>query len=128
MNTPLLAQKPSWIARILLTLTTVALVIVGFFFLTVALVVGALIALVIGVRLWWMIRKIKRAHADMQGSARPSEYADPSDQSNQSDRSVVDGEYQVVERESTAPQLPAAQQGQSGHRDAEPPAQPEKKT
>jgi predicted lipid-binding transport protein (Tim44 family) len=112
MNSPLLTQKPSLIARILIGLTTVALVIVGFFFLTVALVVGALIALVIGVRLWWMIRKIKRAHADMQGATRASGYADPShhsDHSNEGDRSVVDGEYQVVERETTAPKLPAGQ-------------------
>jgi predicted lipid-binding transport protein (Tim44 family) len=106
MNTPFVVQKPSWIARILLSLATVGLVIVGFFFLTVALVVGALIALVIGVRLWWMIRKIKRAHADLHSAPHASEH---SNQADHSDRSVVDGEYQVVERETTAPQLPAAQ-------------------
>jgi predicted lipid-binding transport protein (Tim44 family) len=113
MNTPYLTQKPGWIARVLLTVTTVGLVIVGFFFLTVALVAGALIALVIGVRLWWAIRKIRRAHADMHGSAGASEHFD------QSNQSVVDGEYQVVERESTAPQLPA-QPGPPGHSDAAP--------
>jgi predicted lipid-binding transport protein (Tim44 family) len=96
MNAPYLIQKPGWIARILITLTTVALVIVGFFFLTVALVVGALIALVIGVRLWWLIRKIKRAQPDSTFT------------SGASGEQVVDGEYQVVERESSAQQLPPA--------------------
>ncbi len=109
MNPPFLMQKPSWIARLLLTLTTVALVIAGFFFLTVALVAGALIALVISVRLWWVMRKIKRAHADLRAAASASE------------KSVVDGEYQVLERESTAPQLPAARPDAPGHIDTESP-------
>ena len=91
MNT---LQKPGWITRILITLTTVGLVILGFFFLTVALAVGALVALVIGIRLWWAIRKLKRAQTatdNVTGSA--------------GDR-VVEGEYQVIEREAGAARLP----------------------
>jgi predicted lipid-binding transport protein (Tim44 family) len=92
-------QKPGWLARIVLTLTTVGLVIVGFFFLTAALVAGALIALVFGARLWWTIRKLKRAAADAPaynnapGGARDN-------------RGALDGEYQVIERESAGGKLP----------------------
>ena len=79
----------NWFTRLLLTLTTLALVIVGFFFLTAALVAGALIALVVGVRLWWALRKLKRAQAEAG-----------------TDSGVLDGEYEVVQRDSTAERLP----------------------
>lgn len=92
MNAP---QKPGWIARILLSLTTVALVVVGFFFFTIALIVGALIALIIGVRLWWMLRKLKRTR-----NATPENPA--------SAEGALDGEFQVVERESSTERLPPA--------------------
>lgn len=91
MNT---LQMPAWITRILVTLTTVSLVILGFFFLTVALAVGALVALVIGVRLWWTLRKLKRAQSasdSVTGAA---------------DARVVEGEYQVIEHESSVTRLP----------------------
>lgn len=91
MNT---LQKPAWMTRALLTLTTVALVVLGFFFLTIALAVGTLVALVIGVRLWWTIRKLKRAQSvsdSVTGTA--------------GDR-VVEGEYQVIEHESSVTRLP----------------------
>ena len=91
MNT---LQKPGWITRILVTLTSVSLVILGFFFLTVALAVGALVALVIGVRLWWTIRKLKRAQ-----SASDSVTGAAGDR-------VVEGEFQVIEHESSFTRLP----------------------
>ena len=116
MNTPHSVQKPGWIARILLTLTTLALVIVGFFFLTVALVVGALIVLVIGVRLWWTIRKIKRAQEQGDGDFHGAT-------TTAADARVVDGEYQVVERESSAQPLPPGHQGAPRSSDSDvPPA------
>jgi hypothetical protein len=37
------------------------LLAVGFFFVTVALVAGAIVALVILTRLWWVSRKLRRA-------------------------------------------------------------------
>ncbi|HTE13907.1 MAG TPA: hypothetical protein VK642_02405 [Burkholderiales bacterium] len=85
-------QKPGLITRILLSLATVVLVIVGFFFLTAALIAGTLLALVVGVRLWWAIRKLKRAQPGSVNGSRGG--------------GVLDGEYQVVERESTAEPLP----------------------
>ena len=90
MNVP---YKPDWINRLLLTLTTVTLVIVGFFFLTVALVVGTLIALVIGVRLWWTLRKLKHAPG-------------ATDTASDVGGGTLDGEYQVIEHESAVTPLP----------------------
>ena len=85
MNT---VQNPGWITRILVALITLTLVVVGFFFLTVALIAGALVAAVFGARLWWMMRKLKRAQADADNA------------------NVVDGDYRVIERESSTAQLP----------------------
>ena len=88
-------MKPNWLARILFTLTTLTLVVLGFFFLTVALAVGAVVALVFGVRLWWTLRKLKRA-----GGAFHTPLASSGD-------TVVEGEFQVVERESHGGKLPS---------------------
>ncbi len=109
MNTLHSVEKPGWIARILLTLTTITLVILGFFFLTVALAVGALVAAVIGVRLWWTIRKLKRA----QSAAGPVTGRDGA--------SVVDGEYRVIEHDVSKPQLPTAGQDLNQRSDADAP-------
>ena len=90
MNT---LQNTSWISRILVALITTALLILGFFFLTVALIAGAIVATVFGARLWWTLRKLKRA----QGEAGISPDANTN---------VVDGDYRVIEHESVAEQLP----------------------
>jgi len=82
MNT---LQRSGWFTRIIVALATVVLVILGFFFVTVALAAGAVIAAVIGARLWWTLRKLKK----MQ----------PVDE-------VVEGEYRVVEQETTTVRLP----------------------
>ena len=79
-------QKPGWIARILITLTTVTLVILGFFFLTVALVIG--------VRFWWTLRKLKRMQGNVPHASRTG------------GDTVVDGEYRVIEGESSVTRLP----------------------
>lgn len=82
MNAP---ATPGWIARILLTLGTLTLVVLGFFFLTIALAVGAVVALVIGVRLWWTLRKLKKSS--------PVSQQTPTTRND----TVVDGEYRVIE-------------------------------
>ena len=99
MNALHATQKPGWVARILLTLTTMALLVLGFFFLTVALVAGAILALVIGFRLWWSLRKLKQAQAGAGGSASGSA-------PGAADKHVVEGEYQVIERDTHAEKLP----------------------
>lgn len=77
MDTP-----KNWFSRLLMTLTAAALLVVGFFFLTAALLAGALIALVVGVRLWWTLRKARRmATTETAGSG------------------TLEGEYVVVERD-----------------------------
>ena len=100
MNTP---PSTSWITRIVVALTTTALLILGFFFLTVALIVGAIAAVVIGARLWWTIRKLKRAHAESGGIAGGDR--DPV----VNVVNVVEGEYQVIEHESTSARFPPRQ-------------------
>ena len=70
------ARQSNWLERVLYAIGGVAVVMIGFFFLTVALVAGALLALVIVARLWWLSRKLQRAR----------------------NRNVVEGEYEVVER------------------------------
>lgn len=89
MNTPVQA---GWLTRIAVTLTTVALLILGFFFFTVALIAGAILAIIVGARLWWTLRKLKRAQPAVHG--------------DHATRDVVEGEYQVVERERVAVRLP----------------------
>ncbi len=83
MNTP---QGAGWLTRIVVTLVTLVLIILGFFFLTVALIAGALVAVVVGARLWWTLRKLKRAQGNV---------------TTDSDPRVVEGDYTVIEHEET---------------------------
>jgi protein-S-isoprenylcysteine O-methyltransferase Ste14 len=92
MNTP---QQAGWLTRIVFTLVTLVLVVLGFFFLTVALIAGALVAAVVGARLWWGLRKLKRAQGSVVTEAAST---------------VVEGNYTVIERESTVVNLPPKQQ------------------
>jgi small-conductance mechanosensitive channel len=59
----------SWPARALYGLLFAAVIVVGFFFLTVALAAGAIVALVILARLWWVARALRRTpeHAEIEG-------------------------------------------------------------
>jgi uncharacterized protein HemY len=88
MNT---LQSSGWISRILVALITAALLILGFFFLTVALIAGVIVATVFGARLWWTMRKLKRAQAATN------------------DADVVEGDYQIIERDGIAVRLPPKQ-------------------
>jgi len=88
MNAP---QHSGWLTRILVTLVTLVLVVLGFFFLTVALIAGALVATVVGARLWWTLRKLKRSQGDITVDT---------------DTRVVEGDYTVIEQESTVARLP----------------------
>ena len=69
-------RRTNWLERVLYAVGGVAVIVIGFFFVTVAIVVGAILALVIVARLWWLSRKLERAR----------------------NRNVVEGEYKVVER------------------------------
>jgi hypothetical protein len=49
----------NWLARVLVTAAGLVVAVAAFFFLTVALVVGALIVAIIAVRVWWVMRRIR---------------------------------------------------------------------
>ena len=66
----------------------------------VAIVIGAVLALIIGLRLWWTMRKLKRQGIIID-PAREREH------SGAGGAGAIDGEYQVVEREG-APRLPSS--------------------
>jgi hypothetical protein len=70
------SRQSTWLERVLYAVGGLAVIVIGFFFLTVALIVGALLALVIVARVWWISRKLQRARR----------------------RNIVEGEYEVVER------------------------------
>jgi heme A synthase len=76
-STLLLTGSSNWLARAAFAVLGVAIVALAFFFLTIALVVGAAVALVFGVRLWWVMRRIRAA----ERASGP-----------------IEGEYSVVDR------------------------------
>jgi Flp pilus assembly protein TadB len=71
------AREISWPQRILYALVGLVILVLGFFFLTVALVAGALIALVVIARWWWLTRKLRNAQQ----------------------QDIFEGEYEVIERQ-----------------------------
>ena len=73
-----------WAQRLLIGALGVGLAITAFFFLVFALVAGAIIATVIGIRLWWVMRKL-RAQAQNTGA--------------------LEGEFTVIDRTGTAERL-----------------------
>ena len=68
-HTPLMPRALSWPARVLYGLLFTAVLVVGFFFLTIALAAGAIVALVILARLWWVARAVRRTpeHEEIEG-------------------------------------------------------------
>lgn len=54
----------SWLQRAGAVLAVATLAVLAFFFLTLALVAGAILAAVILARLWWLKRKLQRAAKD----------------------------------------------------------------
>ena len=78
MRDPAPYKGATWIRRAAFAVLGVAVVFLAFFFLTIAFVVGAVAALVIGARWWWLMRRARKAR-DAQGP--------------------IEGDYTVVERE-----------------------------
>lgn len=66
-----------WLQRTLVLIAGAGLAIVAFFFITIALIAAAFIALAIGVRWWWISRRLR-------AEAKASE--------------AIEGEYTVVDR------------------------------
>ena len=76
--------RASWLQRALLAVLGAALAVTAFFFLVFALVAGAILALGIGIRFWWVLRKLRQ---QAQATA------------------PLEGEYTVVERADTGHRL-----------------------
>ena len=70
-------RRANWVQRILLTVAGVTILVAGFFFIAVALIAGAFLALGVAARWWWVTRRFR-------AQAKASE--------------ALEGEYQVVER------------------------------
>ncbi len=51
----------SWLQKAVALIALCAVAVLGFFFLTMALVAGAILAAVILLRLWWLRRKLRAA-------------------------------------------------------------------
>ena len=70
----------SWPQRVLLTLLGAGVIVVGFFFLTLALAAGAILAAVIGMRVWWIMRRLRTAStasAPLEGQYSVVEQSSP---------------------------------------------------
>jgi hypothetical protein len=82
----LMSPRPraSWLQRALLAVLGAALAVTAFFFLVFALIAGAILALGIGIRFWWVLRRLRQ-------QARAS--------------APLEGEYTVVERADTGQRL-----------------------
>lgn len=70
-------RSTNWLQRALLTVLGAGVAILAFFFLTVALIAGSILALAIAVRWWWYMRRVR---AERRASA------------------ALEGEYTVIER------------------------------
>jgi hypothetical protein len=73
--------------RALYGILALAVLVLGFFFLAAALVLAALFAGAVLLRLWWLKRRIRR----------------------EADAEFITTDYTVIERESSAPRLPPRQ-------------------
>ena len=67
----------SWLQQAVLAIVGVAVIVVAFFFVTVALIAGALLAIGIALRWWWVVRRLRKASANS---------------------GPLEGEYVVIER------------------------------
>lgn len=75
-------RELSWPQRLLYALLGLVLLVLAFFFITVALVAGAFLALAVIARWWWLTRRLRR------------------EQRRRDERQgVLEGEYRIVDRE-----------------------------
>jgi predicted membrane metal-binding protein len=68
-------RERNFVERVLYTLLGLTILVLAFFFLTVALIAGAFLAAIIAVRWWWMARKLRQSASE----------------------GTIEGEYTIVE-------------------------------
>jgi hypothetical protein len=75
----LFARRRTWPQRVLLTLLGAAFVMSALFFITVALIAGAVLALGLALRWWWIVRRLRAAQnasAPLEGQYTVLDHAD----------------------------------------------------
>ena len=82
-GTPLIPRAASWTARLLYGLLLAIALVVGFFFLTVALVAGAFVGAAVLARLWWLSRAARQSRKQEE----------------------IEGEFAVIEPRETVRQI-----------------------
>jgi membrane protein implicated in regulation of membrane protease activity len=73
-----------WLRTVLLSVAGIAILALAFFFLALAVVTGAVLASAIALRWWWVTRRLRHRQQAQR-------------------RSVLEGEYQVIERRNYHP-------------------------
>ena len=53
-------RSRSWLQQAALAVVGLTLIVVAFFFITVALIAGALLAIAIALRWWWVVRRLRK--------------------------------------------------------------------
>ena len=77
------ARPTTWLGKLAFGAIALSLAVLAFFFLTVALVAGAIVGLALLARLWWLARKLRRERKD----------------------AAIEGEYTIVEPRETIHRL-----------------------
>ena len=70
--------RGGWLQRTLLAIVALSFAVVAFFFITIALIAAAFIALAVGIRWWWVLRRLRaqaRASAPLEGEYTVIEHA-----------------------------------------------------
>lgn len=60
-TSPLDLIPRTWLGRVLASLGALVVIVLGFFFLTVALAIGAIVVFVVFVRVLWLMHRVRRA-------------------------------------------------------------------
>jgi len=81
-------RRPNLLVKILLWILAAGILVLGFFFVAIALVAGALLAAGIAIRWWWFVRKLKQ-----QVTAQQKEQT-----ARQADQGAVEGEFRVIDQ------------------------------
>lgn len=53
----------SWVGRAVLAVVGIVIAVGAFFFLTIALIAGAILAAAIALRFWWVMRRVRKTVA-----------------------------------------------------------------